>query len=187
MHRDIKPDNVLFRERDDAAILMDFGIAKSLHNEENQLTQAGSTVGTPKYMSPEQARGQSVDGRADLYSLGCMLFEMLTGQPPYLAAEAVTLAIKHIQAPIPRLPSDLARFQPLIDKLLAKDAAQRHANGFEVIAEIDALLQSPKSIPPLARLLPPHHGLRGCHHRWRCPQGHSNPSPCGGQNGKASL
>jgi serine/threonine protein kinase len=144
VHRDIKPDNVLFRERDDAAILMDFGIAKSLHNEENQLTQAGSTVGTPKYMSPEQARGQSVDGRADLYSLGCMLFEMLTGQPPYLAAEAVTLAIKHIQAPIPRLPSDLARFQPLIDKLLAKDAAQRHANGFEVIAEIDALLQKPK-------------------------------------------
>lgn len=145
VHRDIKPDNVLFRERDDAAILTDFGIAKSLNNDENQLTQAGSTVGTPKYMSPEQARGQRVDGRADLYSLGCVLYEMLTGQPPYLAEEAVTLAIKHIQAPIPRLPGELSRLQPLLDRMLAKEAAQRHPNGHALIADIDALLQPPKS------------------------------------------
>lgn len=140
VHRDIKPDNVLFREIDDAAILTDFGIAKSLNNEQNQLTQAGSTVGTPRYMSPEQARGQRVDGRSDLYSLGVMLYEMLTGQPPFLASEAVTLAIKHCQDPVPRLPADLARFQPLVDRLLAKDASQRPANGREVVAEIDALL-----------------------------------------------
>jgi serine/threonine-protein kinase PpkA len=73
-----------------------------------------------------------------------MLFEMLTGQPPYLAAEAVTLAIKHIQAPIPRLPSDLARFQSLIDRLLAKEPAQRFADGHAVIAAIDELLKGPK-------------------------------------------
>lgn len=144
VHRDIKPDNVLFRERDDAAILTDFGIAKSLNNDDNQLTQAGSTVGTPKYMSPEQARGKSVDGRADLYSLGCVFYEMLTGRPPYLAEEAVTLAIKHIQEPIPRLPGELARMQPLVDKLLAKDPAQRYADGHAVMADIDALLQGPK-------------------------------------------
>jgi serine/threonine protein kinase len=140
VHRDIKPDNVLFRERDDAAILTDFGIAKSMNNDANQLTQAGSTVGTPKYMSPEQARGQRLDGRSDLYSLGVMLYEMLTGLPPYQAQEAVTLAIKHCQDPIPRLPAELARFQPLIDRLLAKDPSQRHPNGREVMAEIDALL-----------------------------------------------
>ncbi len=149
VHRDIKPDNVLFRDRDDAAILTDFGIAKSLHNEENQLTQAGSTVGTPKYMSPEQARGQRVDGRADLYSLGCVLYEMLTGQPPFFAEEAVTLAIKHIQDPIPRLPGELARLQPLLDRLLAKEAAGRHPDGQAVMVEIDILLQSgrPASSP----------------------------------------
>jgi serine/threonine-protein kinase PpkA len=140
VHRDIKPDNVLFRESDDAAILTDFGIAKSLRNDEHQLTQAGNTVGTPKYMSPEQARGQHLDGRSDLYSLGVMLFEMLTGQPPFLAEEAVTLAIKHCMDPVPRLPSGLARFQPMIDRLLAKDRQQRHADGRELVAEIDTLL-----------------------------------------------
>lgn len=140
VHRDIKPDNVLFRESDDAAILTDFGIAKSLRNDEHQLTQAGNTVGTPKYMSPEQARGQHMDGRSDLYSLGVMLFEMLTGQPPFLAEEAVTLAIKHCMDPVPRLPAGLARFQPLVDRLLAKDRAQRPANGRELVAELDALL-----------------------------------------------
>jgi serine/threonine protein kinase len=140
VHRDIKPDNVLFRANDDAAILTDFGIAKSMNNNANQLTQAGSTVGTPKYMSPEQARGQTLDGRSDLYSLGVMLYEMLTGLPPFQAQEAVTLAIKHCQEPVPRLRAELSRFQPLIDRLLAKDPSQRHPNGREVMAEIDSLL-----------------------------------------------
>lgn len=140
VHRDIKPDNVLFRERDNAVILTDFGIAKNLNNEINQLTQVGSAVGTPKYMSPEQARGQKVDGRSDLYSLGVMLYEMLTGLPPYQAEESVTLAIKHCQDPIPRLPEALSRFQPLIDNLMAKEPSRRPKDGQAVMAGIDALL-----------------------------------------------
>lgn len=140
VHRDIKPDNMLFRERDDGVVLTDFGIAKSLHNDENQLTIAGSTVGTPKYMSPEQARGLRVDGRSDLYSLGCVFYEMLTGAPPFLAEEAVTLAIKHCQDPIPVLRTELSRFQPLLNSLLAKDPAQRPANGRELVLLLDALL-----------------------------------------------
>lgn len=140
VHRDIKPDNVLFRGHDDAAILTDFGIAKSLHNDLNQLTQTGSTVGTPKYMSPEQARGKKVDGRSDLYSLGCVLYEMLTGETPFMAEEAVTLAIKHCQDPVPPLRTELSRFQPLMDSLLAKEANQRPADGRALVEALDALL-----------------------------------------------
>jgi serine/threonine protein kinase len=140
IHRDIKPDNILFRAHDDAAILTDFGIAKSLESS-LQLTQLGSAVGTPRYMSPEQARGQKIDGRTDIYSLGVMLFEMLTGKPPYHADEALALGIKHCQDPIPRLPGELARYQPLIDRLLAKEPKDRHATAQALIADIDALLR----------------------------------------------
>ncbi|MDO8266857.1 MAG: serine/threonine-protein kinase [Moraxellaceae bacterium] len=145
IHRDIKPDNILFRAHNDAAILTDFGIAKSLDNN-MQLTQLGSAVGTPKYMSPEQARGQKVDGRTDIYSLGVMLFEMLTGRAPFQADEALALGIKHCQDPIPRLPSELSRYQPLIDRMLAKEPKDRHADAHSLIADIEAL-QKPGGRP----------------------------------------
>ena len=153
IHRDIKPDNILFRAHDDAAILTDFGIAKSLGND-LQLTQLGSAVGTPKYMSPEQARGQKVDGRSDLYSLGVMLFEMLTGRAPYVADEALALGIKHCQDPIPRLPADLARYQPLLDRLLAKEPKDRHPDARALITDIEAL-QRPGGRPAAAEPVSP--------------------------------
>lgn len=142
VHRDIKPDNVLFRAHNDDAILTDFGIARNMQAESN-LTQIGSTVGTPKYMSPEQARGMKVDGRADLYSLGVMLYEMLTGKPPFSAGDTISLAIKHCQEPVPPLPSHLHRYQPLLSRLLAKEVKNRYQNGLEVMTAIDDLLKAP--------------------------------------------
>lgn len=146
VHRDIKPDNVLFRAHNDDAILTDFGIARNMQAESN-LTQIGSTVGTPKYMSPEQARGLPVDGRADLYSLGVMLYEMLVGKPPFSASDSISLAIKHCQEPVPRLPEYLHKYQQVVDRLLAKEVKNRFQNGVEVMAAIDNLLNAGNGRP----------------------------------------
>ncbi|MCC1497971.1 serine/threonine protein kinase [Alcanivorax sp. 1008] len=137
IHRDIKPDNIMFRG-DGSAVLMDFGIARPMQGDE-AMTQLGTIVGTPKYMSPEQHRGKGVDSRADLYSLGVVLFEMLTGRAPYTGEDAMSIGIKHISEPIPLLPSDKKRWQPLVRKLMAKDPEQRFQRGNEVIAALKSL------------------------------------------------
>ena len=139
VHRDVKPDNILFRQ-DGSAVLMDFGIARPTHTEE-QMTMMGTIVGTPKYMSPEQHRGKEIDPRADIYSLGVMFFEMLTGKPPYQADDPMSLGIKHITEPVPLMPGTLKRYQPIIRKMLAKDPEQRFQRGKDVIAALDALAQ----------------------------------------------
>ncbi len=137
IHRDIKPENILFRD-DDASVLSDFGVAKTLSSASN-MTNAGTVVGTPHYMSPEQARGKPIDGRSDLYSLGVVFFEMLTGSVPYRADEAVAIAIKHLTAPIPKLPPQFSLFQPLLNKLLAKEPNDRFQRGREVVEAIQNL------------------------------------------------
>ncbi|ROQ20289.1 serine/threonine-protein kinase PpkA [Marinimicrobium koreense] len=137
IHRDIKPENILFRE-DNSAVLSDFGVAKTVSSA-SRMTNAGTVVGTPHYMSPEQTRGKPVDGRADIYSLGVVFYEMLTGQVPYQADEAVAIAIKHLTAPIPKLPPQYQAYQKILNQLLAKDPDNRFQRGRDVIAAIDAL------------------------------------------------
>ncbi len=136
VHRDIKPDNILLRE-DGAAVLTDFGIARASDNA--RMTRTGAIIGTPHYMSPEQARGLPLDERADLYSLGVVLYQLLAGQVPYHAEDSLAVGIMHITAPLPRLPERLSRLQPLLDRLLAKDPAQRFQTGFELAAALEEL------------------------------------------------
>jgi len=137
IHRDIKPENILFRE-DGASVLSDFGVAKTVSSA-SKMTNAGTVVGTPHYMSPEQARGKPVDGRSDIYSLGVVFYEMLTGSVPFRAEEAVAIAIKHLTAPIPTLPPQHSLFQPVLNKLLAKDPDDRYQRGREVVEAINNL------------------------------------------------
>jgi len=141
IHRDIKPQNILFRENGHP-VLTDFGIAKTLGSS-TIMTRTGLSIGTPRYMSPEQIRGQGVDARADLYSFGVLFYEMLTGNVPYTADDSFALAMMHVTAPLPQLPAQLSRFQPLLDKLLDKDPERRFPDGGAVIAALNAVETAP--------------------------------------------
>ncbi len=138
IHRDIKPDNVMFRD-DGTLILLDFGIVKALRSESN-LTRTGMSVGTPKYMSPEQMRAKKVDERSDIYSLGIVLYEILTGAAPYKTDDLITLAMKHAQGPVPELPRKYEFIQPLLNKMIAKKPSERVRDCEGLIRLIDALL-----------------------------------------------
>jgi tRNA A-37 threonylcarbamoyl transferase component Bud32 len=138
VHRDVKPENVMFDEQG-FPVLTDFGIAKAL-DANTHMTRTGMTMGTPRYLSPEQASGKPVDARADLYSLGVMFFEMLTGKPPYDAEESMAVIFKHVTEPIPVLPPEVLRYQPLLEKLMAKDPAKRVSSAADLIREIDAIV-----------------------------------------------
>ena len=127
VHRDLKPENIMFRA-DDSLAIVDFGIAKMI-SDVNSLTQTGHILGTPYYLSPEQAQGQTLDGRSDLYSAGVMTFEMLTQRRPFTATTPIALVNKHIREPVPRLPVGMERYQDLIDRLMAKQAAERFASA----------------------------------------------------------
>ncbi|CAI8889993.1 serine/threonine-protein kinase PpkA [Pseudomonas chlororaphis] len=137
VHRDVKPANILFRANG-SAVLSDFGIAKSLEDH-TQFTQAGFAVGTPSYMSPEQARGQQIDGRTDLYALGVVLYEILTGKLPYIGSDSLSTALAHLTEPLPELPIAHGRYQGILRKLLAKDPAERFADADALIAALDHL------------------------------------------------
>ena len=127
IHRDLKPANILMRMTGEA-VIADFGIAKQLGSALS-LTRHDMAVGTPYYMSPEQARGSNVGPHSDIYALGVLYFEMLTGKRPYEGNTPNELMGKHLHAPIPLLPTRVAMYQPVIDNLLAKGVADRYANA----------------------------------------------------------
>jgi len=137
IHRDVKPANILFR-RDGTPLLSDFGIAKSIRLD-SELTSTGTILGSPFYMSPEQSEGRKVDERTDIYSLGIIFYEMLTGERPYEAESAIKIIMQHLQAPLPILPSDLKRFQPLLDKMMYKDREKRIQSATVLVAEVEKL------------------------------------------------
>ena len=151
VHRDVKPANILFRA-DGTAVLSDFGIAKSL-DDRTQFTQAGFAVGTPSYMSPEQARGQEIDGRADLYALGVVLYEILVGKLPYNGTDALSTALAHLTEPLPELPVHHGRYQGVLRKLLAKDPAERYPDAAALLLALDQL-PADESDVTLVRPLP---------------------------------
>jgi serine/threonine-protein kinase PpkA len=135
VHRDIKPSNILLRS-DGSAVLGDLGIGKAQSGD-----TAAVRMGSPHYMSPEQIEGQQGDGRADLYSLGVVLFEMLAGRTPYDSDDPFQVAAKHLSEPVPRLAEALSRYQGLIDRLLAKSPAERYEGARELVDAIDAFIE----------------------------------------------
>ncbi|MCB1874736.1 MAG: serine/threonine protein kinase [Chromatiales bacterium] len=139
VHRDVKPTNILFRE-DDRPLLTDFGIAKAVNNNGNtEMTRMGSVIGTPRYMSPEQALGQTVSSRSDLYSLGVLFYEMLTGKRPYDNDTPIAIAMMHVNEPVPHLPDELARYQPIIDRLMAKQPADRFTDANAMLRAVQEI------------------------------------------------
>jgi serine/threonine protein kinase len=136
-HRDLKPANVMMKP-DGRIVLIDFGLAKSVHSEA-QLTSAGEVRGSPYYISPEQAEGAPVDQRSDLYSLGVIFYEMLTGTRPFRGSSVIAIIQSHRNDPIPTLPPELARFQRLVDGLLAKNPAERFPTISSAVAELARL------------------------------------------------
>ena len=139
LHRDVKPGNVLVRE-DGSVAFIDFGLARQV-NLESDITGTGAIFGTPHYMSPEQGHGIPLDERSDLYSLGVILFEMLSGRKPYTAESPLAVIYHHANAPIPQLPASCASLQPLVDALLAKQPKDRPASAGLIVRWIDAWLE----------------------------------------------
>jgi serine/threonine-protein kinase PpkA len=148
VHRDVKPANILFADND-TPILTDFGIAKEVDTEYD-LTSTGIFLGSPNYVSPEQADGQKIDGRADIYSLGCIFYEMLTGSKPYISSSLIDIVIQHKQGPIPDLPEDLSEFQPLLNRMMAKQRDERFSDADELIAAIESLKRSRNTMETFA-------------------------------------
>jgi serine/threonine-protein kinase PpkA len=130
VHRDLKPANILFRA-DGRPVIVDFGLAKDL-GVNSTLTVAGQLVATPRYSSPEQFVGRPVDARSDLYSLGVVFYEMLTGRKLFESLSGLDLAHAHLHAEVPRLPPLLSGYQPVLDRLLAKEPQDRFQSAREL-------------------------------------------------------
>jgi serine/threonine protein kinase len=154
IHRDIKPSNIWLEARRDRVKLLDFGLARAL-GDDAQLTKSGAVMGTPAYMSPEQARGQVLGTRSDLFSLGCVLYQMVTERLPFRGADTLaTLSALALETPPPVAglnPAAPAALAELIDRLLAKDPMDRPASAREVYEALAAIEQT---LPPAWTAVP---------------------------------
>ncbi|HYQ73118.1 MAG TPA: serine/threonine-protein kinase [Gammaproteobacteria bacterium] len=140
IHRDIKPANILFHD-DGTPVLTDFGVAKH-EPTDSHLTRDGTALGSPYYISPEQAESKPVDGRADIYSLGIILYEMLTGKKPFQGESDIQIIISHLSEPVPTLPDGLEAYQELVDRMIAKNPDERFSSAEEMLLYIKSVRQS---------------------------------------------
>jgi serine/threonine-protein kinase len=153
IHRDIKPGNVMLTPAGDVKV-MDFGIARAVSDAQSTMTATAAVVGTAQYLSPEQARGETVDSRSDVYSTGCLLFELLTGRPPFVGDSPVSVAYQHVREQAPRPSSFDADLPPEIDAIVMKSLAKRVEDRYQSAAsmkeDIDRFLAGrPVQAPPL--------------------------------------
>ncbi|MCX6583641.1 MAG: serine/threonine-protein kinase [Candidatus Aminicenantes bacterium] len=138
VHRDIKPGNILFR-KDGTPVIADFGLAKDM-DAGTTLAEAGMILGTPAYMSPEQCKGERGDYLSDIYSLGVVLYAMLSGEVPYMSKDYRKILDVHINSPIPPLPRELRKFQPLIEWMMAKNKKERLHDLNEAVKQLKQLI-----------------------------------------------
>ncbi|MGH3385059.1 MAG: Stk1 family PASTA domain-containing Ser/Thr kinase [Nocardioidaceae bacterium] len=143
IHRDIKPANVMLTPNGDVKV-MDFGIARAIADSSSAMTQTAAVVGTAQYLSPEQARGEQVDARSDIYSTGCLLYELLTGRPPFVGDSPVSVAYQHVREEAPAPSSIDPELAPELDaiaaKSLAKSTTERYQSAAEMRADIERAL-----------------------------------------------
>lgn len=149
VHRDIKPANVMFCENSDMVKVMDFGIARAMADSAATMTQTQAVVGTAQYLSPEQARGETVDARSDLYSAACLLYEMLAGRPPFIGESPVSVAYQHVR----EIPEPASSFNPevseALDSVLAKALQKNRADRFQDAAAFMRALRAAKNGIPV--------------------------------------
>src|SRR5579862_466964 len=154
VHRDIKPGNVMVTRNGEVKV-MDFGIARAMSDAQATMTQTAQVIGTAQYLSPEQARGERVDSRSDLYSTGCLMYELLTGRPPFTGDSPVAIAYQHVREnPIPpsRLDPDLP---PWADAIVLKAMAKAPGDRYQSAAEMQADLQRASSGMQVAAMASP--------------------------------
>jgi eukaryotic-like serine/threonine-protein kinase len=137
IHRDVKPANVMITKTG-AVKVMDFGIARALHDGQAAVTQTAAVIGTAQYLSPEQARGEAVDARSDVYAAGCVLFELMTGQPPFTGDSPVAVAYQHVREEPPAPSSVNPQVSPALDSIVLKAMAKGPANRYQSAAEMRA-------------------------------------------------
>ncbi|HYG92362.1 MAG TPA: Stk1 family PASTA domain-containing Ser/Thr kinase [Nocardioides sp.] len=154
IHRDIKPGNVMLTPTGDVKV-MDFGIARAVSDAASSMTQTAAVVGTAQYLSPEQARGESVDSRSDVYSAGCLLYELLTGRPPFVGDSAVAVAYQHVREPaVPPSHHD-SDLTPAIDAIVMKALAKRVEDRYQSAAHMRTDIERYLGGQPVTVTAPP--------------------------------